>query len=55
MPRNQITISGSGYDEFDIITGQREMQTTFRYAVGIGINFSFGSKHNNAVNPRFSF
>ncbi len=54
MPRNQITISGSGYDEFDIITGQREMQTTFRYALGIGTSFSFGSKRNNAVNPRFS-
>jgi hypothetical protein len=55
MPRNQISLPGSGYDEFDVVAGQREMLTNFRYAVGIGVSFSFGSKHNNAVNPRFSF
>ena len=55
MPRNQISIPAGNFDEVDILTGRREMQTNFRYAIGVGISFSFGSKNNNAVNPRFSF
>ena len=39
----------------EIITGQMEMEEGFSYSINIGIGYRFGSKNNNAVNPRFGF
>jgi len=39
----------------DILTSQWQQETGLYYGFNIGIAYSFGSKYNNAVNPRFGF
>lgn len=61
-----LTLSGSaGYtgdqrslrqgvgDITDIVTGQWQMEQGFSYSLNAGVSYRFGSKNNNAVNPRF--
>lgn len=63
-----LTVSGSiGYsqdqrslrqgtgDALDVVTGQWQMEEGLSYSLNIGITFRFGSKNNNAVNPRFGY
>jgi len=55
MPRNQMSLPGSNLTTEEQIIGQLEMQTDYKLSGGIGFGFSFGSKNNNTVNPRFDF
>jgi hypothetical protein len=63
-----LTLSGSaGYtqdqrslrqgvgDITDIVTGQWQMEQGFSYSLNAGLSYRFGSKSNNAVNPRFGY
>lgn len=43
---------GTSTDE-EIIARQRQLQTSYRYLVSIGLTYRFGSINNNVVNPRF--
>lgn len=37
------------------LDGQWEMEQGFSYSINAGISYRFGSKNNNAVNPRFGY
>jgi hypothetical protein len=63
-----LTVSGSlGYsqdqrslrqgtgDLTDVVTGQWQMEEGLSCSINVGISFRFGSKNNNAVNPRFGY
>ncbi len=52
-PRDQIyLVKGEATDE-EILVRQRQLATSYRYWINFGIRYSFGSVHNNVVNPRF--
>jgi hypothetical protein len=63
-----LTVSGSvGYsqdqrslrqgtgDPMEVVTGQWQMEEGLSYSINVGISYRFGSKNNNAVNPRFGY
>lgn len=54
-PQNQLYLPGSNVTTEEQLMGQKEMQTDYRFNCGIGFSYSFGSKNNNTVNPRFDF
>jgi hypothetical protein len=37
----------------EILTRQRQLQTSFTYFTSFGFSYQFGSIFNNVVNPRF--
>lgn len=52
--RDRINISKEEATGEEIILRIRQLDTNFTYFTYFGINFRFGSKFNNFVNPRFS-
>jgi hypothetical protein len=55
MHRNQISLVKDNYSSVEeVLTRQREMETNFSYYFRFGVSYTFGSKFNNIVNPRFS-
>jgi hypothetical protein len=46
LPKGDATVQ-------EILVRQRQLATSYRYAVNFGITYSFGSIFNNIVNPRF--
>ena len=53
MFRDQIDLRKGGASLEEILTYQREIESNYNYTINFGITFRFGSKFNNAVNPRF--
>ena len=53
LTRDQISLSGEGVDERDILTRRRQIASSYNYYTYFGLNYRFGSKVNNFVNPRF--
>lgn len=51
---NQISLAKSSGAAADFLLNGRQLPTSFNYNSSIGINYTFGSIHNTAVNPRFS-
>lgn len=51
--RDQLGIRRGEIDDEEILTRQRELETSFRYFTSFGIRYRFGSIFNNVVNPRF--
>ncbi|KAA3631713.1 MAG: hypothetical protein DWP97_12440 [Calditrichaeota bacterium] len=51
--RDQISLSGEGESEADILLRRRELASGYNYWFSFGISYSFGSIYNNIVNPRF--
>lgn len=51
--QNQRSLREGVGDLPDILGGQWEMEQGLTYSLSAGISFRFGSKNNNAVNPRF--
>lgn len=51
--RDQLGIRRGEIDDDEILTRQRELETSFRYSTSFGIRYRFGSIFNNVVNPRF--
>jgi len=37
----------------EILVRQRQLATSYRYGVSVGLSYTFGSIFNNVVNPRF--
>jgi len=55
MHRNQISLVKDTYSSVEeVLTRQREMETDISYYFRFGVSYTFGSKFNNIVNPRFS-
>lgn len=52
--RDQINLEKGDASETDVLLQRRELATNWRYSFGFGISYTFGSKFNNIVNPRFS-
>jgi len=51
--RDQIYLPRGAATNEEILVRQRQLQTSYSYWFGFGISYSFGSKYQNVVNPRF--
>jgi len=50
---NQIFLARGGATLEEILLQQKELETTYRYRISIGLSYTFGSTRSNVVNPRF--
>jgi len=53
LTRDQINLPKGGATEQEILTRRRQIASGYSYYTSFGINYRFGSKLNNFVNPRF--
>jgi hypothetical protein len=51
--RDQIYLPRGEATDEEILVRQRQLQTGYSYFFGFGVSYSFGSKYQNVVNPRF--
>jgi hypothetical protein len=52
--RDQISLLKGGLTDEEILLQLRQLRTAYYYYADVGLSFTFGSKTNNVVNPRFS-
>lgn len=52
--RNQIGLRAAGASDEDILLRLRQLRTDYSFYTMVGLRYTFGSIHNNIVNPRFS-
>ncbi|MCK4336613.1 MAG: hypothetical protein KAX11_01635, partial [Candidatus Aminicenantes bacterium] len=50
---DQISLVRGGASLEEILLLRKELETTYRYRVSIGLSYTFGSTQSNVVNPRF--
>jgi hypothetical protein len=50
---DQVSLRASEFTQEEILTGQVERATNYRYDIRAGFSYAFGSIYNNIVNPRF--
>lgn len=50
---DRINIAKSDISDEDILLQIKQLDTSFTYFTYFGLNYRFGSKYNNIVNPRF--
>jgi hypothetical protein len=50
--RDQLSLVKGDASQSEVLLRQRELSTSFRYFVGMGVSYRFGSIFNNVVNPR---
>ncbi len=53
LTRDQIYLPKGGATEQEILTRRRQIASGYNYYTSFGLNYRFGSKLNNFVNPRF--
>ncbi len=53
LTRDQLYLPKGGATEQEILTRRRQLASGYNYYTSFGINYRFGSKLNNFVNPRF--
>jgi hypothetical protein len=53
LTRDQLSLSGEQISQRDVLTRRRQIASDYNYFSYFGINYRFGSKLNNFVNPRF--
>ena len=53
LTRDQINLAKGGATEQEILTRRRQVASGYSYYTSFGLNYRFGSKLNNFVNPRF--
>lgn len=51
--RDQLYLPKGGATDEEVLRGLRQLQTSYRYFVSLGLSYTFGSIFNNIVNPRF--
>ena len=51
--RDQINLRKGSASLDEVLLRQRQLATGYRYYIGFGVSYSFGSIYNNVVNPRF--
>ena len=51
--RNQLYLPKRGLTDEEILVQRRQLETSYRYSVSVGLSYTFGSIFNNVVNPRF--
>ncbi len=52
---DQLSLRKGEATEEEILLRQQELQTDYDYWSSVGIRYSFGSRYNNIVNPRFDY
>lgn len=50
---DQINLRKGNISRDDLLVKNKELKTTFRYNLGVGFSYRFGSVMNSIVNPRF--
>lgn len=50
---DQISLRKGNFTRDELLVRNRELKSSFRYNLGIGFSYRFGSILNNIVNPRF--
>lgn len=50
--RDQLNLPKGEASQEDVLLQRRELATNYRYFMGIGLSYTFGSIYNNIVNPR---
>ncbi len=53
LTRDQLYLPKGGATEQEVLTRRRQLASGYNYYTSFGINYRFGSKLNNFVNPRF--
>jgi hypothetical protein len=53
LTRDQVNLPKGGATEQEILTRRRQIASGYTYYTRFGLNYRFGSKLNNFVNPRF--
>ncbi len=51
---DQVGLPAAGATDEDILLRLHQLQTSYRYYLYVGLRYTFGSIHNNIVNPRFA-
>jgi len=51
--RDQLNLPRGGASEEEVLLRQKELATNYRYWTSFGFRYTFGSRYNNVVNPRF--
>ncbi|GAC1464695.1 MAG: hypothetical protein PVSMB1_14700 [Gemmatimonadaceae bacterium] len=51
--RDQIYLPRADATPESILLRQHQLATSYRYFLGVGFSYTFGSIFNNIVNPRF--
>jgi len=51
--KDRINIAKSTLSDQEILLQLKQLDTSFTYSTYVGLNYRFGSKYNNFVNPRF--
>lgn len=54
LVRDQIYLPKGGATQQEVLTRRRQLESGYNFQTNIGINYRFGSKMNNFVNPRFN-
>ncbi len=50
---DQLFLAKGGASEQEVLLRRRQFETSYRYFAFFGLNYTFGSKFANVVNPRF--
>lgn len=53
MIRNQLNLAKQDVSQEELLLRQRQMKTNYSYWGNLGLAYTFGTKYNNVVNPRF--
>jgi hypothetical protein len=53
LVRDQIALVKAKASDQDVLVRRRQVASSYNYWSNFGINYRFGSKLNNFVNPRF--
>ncbi len=52
--RDQLSLAKAGATDQEILLQLKALKTDYFYSMSVGLSYTFGSKFNNIVNPRFS-
>ncbi len=51
---DQLSLPKGNASRDDVLTQRRQISSSYNYYTSMGLQYRFGSKYNNVVNPRFS-
>jgi hypothetical protein len=54
LVHDQIYLPGDGASEEEVLSRRRQLQSSYNFETFFGVNYRFGSKLNNFINPRFN-
>jgi hypothetical protein len=52
--RDQLSIEKAGASDEEVLLRLKQLKTSYFYSAYMGLSYTFGSKFNNIVNPRFT-